>query len=161
MDYFFVIIWQISSLAASQSVMSLRPLNRQVARSHLLVQQGLVSQMAAIQLESENSEDKTSWKYNRGVKIKSFFIDSKRWMKISDQKGEIPTRDRSFNDQRRRRSHRHRGCYLFSCSSFGSHRRTKEVFKFPNKEERRKRDLEFSESSKRNGSLSLSLIGLL
>ena len=56
----------------------MRPLNWQVARSHLLVQQGLFSQRAAIQLESKNSEDEISWKCNRGVKIKSLFIDFKK-----------------------------------------------------------------------------------
>ena len=65
---------EISSLVASQSVTSLRPLNRQIVRSHLLVQQGLFSQMAAIQLESKNSEDRTSWKCNRGVKTKLLLL---------------------------------------------------------------------------------------
>ena len=34
----------------------------------------------------------------------------------------------------------------------GAIRRTEEVFEFPNEEERRRRDLEFSENSKKSGS---------
>jgi len=56
-------------------------------------------------------------------------------MKISDQKGKIPTSDRSFDDWRRRRTLRRRGCDLFSCSSLGSHWRTEKVLEFLNKEE--------------------------
>jgi len=82
-------------------------------------------------------------------------------MKTSEQKGKIPTCDRLFDDRGRRRTLRRRGCYLFSCSSFGGHWRTKEVLKIPNVGERRRRDLQFSENSKRSGSFSFSLIGLL
>jgi len=83
-------------------------------------------------------------------------------MKISEQKGKIPTRDGSFDDRRRRRgSLRRRGCYLFSCSSFGSHWRTEEVLEIPNVGERRRRDLQFSENSKRSGAFSFSPIRLL
>ena len=68
----------ISSLVASQSVTSLRPLNRQIAKSHPSVRQGLFSQMAALQLESENSEDGASWNYNRGVKMKLLLLIPKK-----------------------------------------------------------------------------------
>jgi len=34
--------------------------------------------MAAIQLGNDNSLDKASWRFDRGVKTKLFFIDSKK-----------------------------------------------------------------------------------
>ena len=66
------------SLVASQSVRSLRPLNRQIAKSHFSVQNGLFSQMAVIQLGSDNSEYKTNWKYDKGSQNKITFIDSEK-----------------------------------------------------------------------------------
>ena len=34
--------------------------------------------MVAVQLESNNSKDKTSWKYDKGSQNKSTFIDSEK-----------------------------------------------------------------------------------
>ena len=77
-------------------------------------------------------------------------------MKISEQKGKIPTRDRSFDDRGGEGPSVVKVATSFPARLLGA---IGELKKCLNEEERRRRNLEFSENSKGSGSFSFSLIG--